>query len=212
MSETYNLSELMEKRVKSRFSHKLFNVNIEKLEELYNSIGIIFDKERLNNDELIDVNEALVKKILDEEKEGKTTQISNSEPSESDLDAIRVALFNNKQFVKKIEYYFHIGISGVDFLSRLKFLLSQILFEFKKRIEVFIEKCPNYFLKETKHNKNCIEEEFKFKENKYNKKKIDYIPISYEEIQAIVNYKVDYCVVISKENSQRKNYLKFDSR
>ena len=133
MTNNYNLTDMMEKRVRSRFNHNMINVYIKEEDHIYDMI-----------------NAAIVTK---------------EDTLYSELNIFRLVLLDNKDFNQKIDLFYEIGLSGVDLIVRIKYILASILLELKKRISIF-----------------------KIKWGK--KDDLLIIPISYEEIKIIVDIKI----------------------
>lgn len=226
MTNTFNLVDLMEKRVRSRFSHKLYQVTIDKKIDIFNTLGIILNSEWIENnydsndptkmDQFINSskniegensnnNDSIKQNTNDDNKSADNKSLFNKSVYYKDnvdpLNIFRMALFDNKDFCEKLRYYFDLGISGVDMLTRVKFILSNILFELKKRMRMFVQRFPNY-----KHS--GLEENEK-NEDHYiiNGKKTklpDFIPISFEEMLLIIKIVVGNYITSETKGGEYK--------
>jgi hypothetical protein len=181
MTNAFNLIDLMEKRVRSRFSNKIFQVTITKKLDILGTLGLILNTEWYKDYD----KEEEIKKHL-KTKEDTETKFKMNDTVNDAMSAFKLIIFENKEFNEQIYHYFNLGLSGASILSKIKFILTNILFEIKKRLKVFVEKYPNYKYDDDIRGGVKLKKEQKLKSENISSNELYFVPISFDEIQLIV--------------------------
>jgi hypothetical protein len=112
MTNNFNLTELMEKRVRSRFSQKTMFITIKSYEDIILTMQIMFGLENNNNSSL-----------TKEEKDGQKL-----------LKDFFQVLIRNELFIQLIISQVNKGFSVKQILTKIKYILACLLFEIQKSI------------------------------------------------------------------------------
>lgn len=246
MAYSFNLIDSMEKRVRSRFIHTLIYPSISTVKDIYNtlsnSILHIAEKEE-DNDEDIDIdrnNHQFVNKMDIEINENidennlKADCRNNNEifSLNNSMKMFRMILYDNIDFMALLSKQFKLGYSITEILNTIKFYLSNILLELRRKERFVFE--AGYCLKRinTKNNnsldfnekyvelegmaiinKNNSENELIYESSKFNNKCLNndtifelynnYEVISkFNKIKEIVNYVINNLIKIEKNGPE----------
>lgn len=123
MTNHYNLTDLMEKRLRSRFNNNLINLQVEEKFDLLNLFHIILTNNVINEMQSINT-------YFDKKKQNDTFC----------MNVFSNIIFDNSEFRDKINYYFDCGFSVMDIINRIKYLFCQINLELQKRVHLFNER------------------------------------------------------------------------
>lgn len=123
MTNHYNLTDLMEKRLRSRFNNNLINLQVEEKYDLLNLFHIILTNNAIS--EMQNINTYIEK---------------NKHDNNFCSKVFSSIIFDNSEFRDKINYYFDCGFSIMDILNRVKYLFCQINLELQKRVSLFNER------------------------------------------------------------------------